>query len=93
MIKNVDIDKYKYSGYGIGFDRRGNFLVSGRFGRNLILFGVDMTSSSQADNKKKDTLILGEGPRQRLGDTTLTVERNYSTNFTENDKKFSLSLN
>ena len=84
MIKNVDIDKYKYSGYGIGFDRHGNFLVSGRFG---------MTSSSQADNKKKDTLILGEGPGQRLGDTTLTAERNYSTNFTENDKKFSLSLN
>ena len=22
LIKNADIDKYKYSGYGIGFDRR-----------------------------------------------------------------------
>ena len=27
LTKNADVDKYKYSGYGIGFERRGNFLV------------------------------------------------------------------
>ena len=25
LTKNADIDKYEYSGYGIGFDRRGSF--------------------------------------------------------------------
>ena len=25
LTKNADIDKYGYSGYGIGFDRRGGF--------------------------------------------------------------------
>ena len=25
LTKNADIDKYGYSGYGIGFDRRGSF--------------------------------------------------------------------
>ena len=25
LTKNADIDKYKYSGYGIGFDRHGSF--------------------------------------------------------------------
>ena len=25
LTKNIDIDKYKYSGYGIGFDRKGFF--------------------------------------------------------------------
>ena len=25
LIKNADIDKYGYSGYGIGFDRHGSF--------------------------------------------------------------------
>ena len=25
LTKNADIEKYKYSGYGIGFDRRSNF--------------------------------------------------------------------
>ena len=26
LVKNADIDKYKYLGYGIGFDSRGTFL-------------------------------------------------------------------
>ena len=33
VTKNADIDKYKYSGYGIGFDRRRTFsFPSGGFG-------------------------------------------------------------
>ena len=47
LTKNVDIDKYKYYGYGIGFDRHG------RLGRNVIIFGVDISSLTKIDNKKK----------------------------------------
>ena len=44
LTKNTDIVKYKYSGYGIGFDRKGFFLhPSGGTGRNVIIFGVDMS--------------------------------------------------
>ena len=75
MTKNNDIDKYKYSGYGIGFDRKGKFSLGNEFGRNCIIFGVDMSSSVHIDNKKKDILILGEGSTQRLDGTTLTVEK------------------
>ena len=32
---------------------------SGGTGRNVIIFGVDMSSSTKTDNKKKDILILG----------------------------------
>ena len=43
LTKNVDIDKYGYSGYGVGFDRRGSFSFrSGGFGQNVLIFGVDM---------------------------------------------------
>ena len=28
LTKNADFDKYKYSGYGIGFDAWGSFLLS-----------------------------------------------------------------
>ena len=36
LTKIADIDKYKYSGYGIGFDRRSSFsFPSGRFGQNV----------------------------------------------------------
>ena len=35
---------------------------AGGFGKNAIVFGADMSSSVHFDNKKKDILILGEGP-------------------------------
>ena len=62
--KNVDVDEYKYFGYEIGFDRKGEFSCRNGFGRNLSAFGVDMSSSVHVDNKRKDILILGEGPTQ-----------------------------
>ena len=92
LTKNADIDKYGYSGYGIGFDRHGSFSFPGTgLGRNVIIFGVDMSSSTKIDNRKKDILILGKGPTQGL-EHTLSAEKMYSINFTENIKKFCLSL-
>ena len=79
MTKNGDIDKYKYSGYVIGFDRKGSFLVGNGVGRKVIIFGVDMSSSLHIDNKKKDILILGIGPTQGL-EHTLIAEKMYSIN-------------
>ena len=93
LTKNADIDKYRYSGYGIGFDRRGSFsFPGGGFGQNAIIFGADMNSSIHIDNKKKDILILGLGPTQGLGENSLTAEKIYSINFTITKKKFCLSL-
>ena len=51
-----------------------------------------MSSSVHLDNKKNNILILGEDLLQRLDGTTLTAEKMYSINFTENNKKFHLSL-
>ena len=53
LTKHVDVDQYKYSGYGIGFDRKGFYSLSNEVGRNVIIFGVYMSSSLQIDNKKK----------------------------------------
>ena len=68
MTKNADIDKYGYSGYGIGFDRKSSFSFpgGGGFGQNVLIFGVDMSSSAHIDNKKKDILAFGKGPTQVL---------------------------
>ena len=39
LIKNADIEKYGYSGYGIGFDRRSSFsFPGGGFGQNILFF-------------------------------------------------------
>ena len=51
-----------------------------------------MSSFVHVDNKKKDILVLGEGPTQGLDDTTLTAEAKYRINFTQSGKKISLNL-
>ena len=92
LTKNADIEKYGYSGYGIGFDRHGSFSFSGtRLGRNVMIFGVDMISSTKIEIRKKDILILGKGPTQGL-EHTQSAEKMYSINFTEHNKKVCLSL-
>ena len=43
MTENADIGKFKYSGYGIGFDRKGIFShPSGGTDKNVIMFGEDI---------------------------------------------------
>ena len=66
LTKNSDIDKSKYSGYGTGFHRNRTFSFGNGVGRNVKIFGVDMSSSAEIDNRKKDILILGKGLTQGL---------------------------
>ena len=81
LTKNTHINRYKYSRYRTGFDRYG---VTGR---NAIIFGVDMSSSTKIDYSKDGILILGKGSTQGL-EHTLSAEKMYSINFTEHNKTF-----
>ena len=54
LIKNADINKYWYSGYGIGFDRKSRFSFPNvEFGQTVLIFGADMSSSTHVNNKKR----------------------------------------
>ena len=80
--------------YGMEFDSRSEFLFTdGSMGKNVIIFGADMSSSVHIDNEKRNILILDEGPTQGLDDTILTEEAIYPTNFIQLNKRFVLSLN
>ena len=57
----------------------------------LILFGPDMSSFVHLDNRKKYILILGKSATKGLDDTKLTAEKEYATNFSDQNKKFCLS--
>ena len=93
LTKHVDIGQYKYSGYGIGFDRKGEFSFGCRgFGRNVTIFGADMSSSVHINNKNRSILVLGKDLIQRIDGTAIYAEKLYSINFTENNKKICLSL-
>ena len=93
VTKNAHLGKYKYSGSGIGFHSRSEFSCThGSMGKNVIIFGADMSSSVDIDKKNKDVLVLGEGTTQGLDDTTFTAEAKLPINFTQPRKRFVLSL-
>ena len=54
LTENADPDKYRYSGYGIGYDATSQFSwADGRWCENAISFRVDNSSSVQVDNKTR----------------------------------------
>ena len=49
--------------------------ADGCMGKNIIIFGVDISSSVHVDNKNNDIIIIiGDGPKQILDHNTLRGE-------------------
>ena len=101
ITKNAaDNSKNNYKGYGICFDKRSQFghtiTEDGRAyttnGRNVLIFGVDMSFSAHATNRANHIYLMGDGLTQGINDTTLYVEKNNCRNFTDPGKKFVVSL-
>ena len=100
ITKNADTSKYNYKGYGICFDEGNQFghtITEGGFAhttnaRNVIMFGVDTSSSIQATNRANHIYVIGRGFIQGIHDTAIYAEKNFYRNFTDPGKKFVLSL-
>ena len=52
IVENSDKEKWVYNDYGIAFDGKGMWNFGNDFARNVVIFGVDDSSSSHADNHK-----------------------------------------
>ena len=79
LSNNADPNKYGCSVYGIGFAAFSQFSLSNsEWGKIVVIFGVDHSTSVHANNRKKDILVLGEGPPDGLDGATLTIEAKYS---------------
>ena len=61
-------------------------------GRNVLIFGADMSFSIHATNRRNHIYAMGDGLTQGSNDTTIYAEKKYFRNFTEPDVKFVLSL-
>ena len=57
-----------------------------RHGKNVIIFGVDNSSSVHIDGRNENILVLGEGSTQDLEDATITAEVKYPVYCTEQEK-------
>ena len=91
ITKNViDYDKNNYKGYSICFDERSQFghtiTEDGRAhtsnGRNVLIFGADMSFSTHATNRANHIYLMGDGLTQGVNDTTIYAEKKYWRNFT-----------
>ena len=89
--RNRNTSRYKYVGYGICFDEGSNFSFGNRIdARNVIILGCDDQSSSHANNKKNNIIVLRKDftqgiPTDGTGNT-IYAEKIYKTNMTEPKK-------
>ena len=96
----TDNTKNNHKGYGICFDEGSQFghtITEEGFthttnGRNVLIFGADMSFSVHATNRASHIYLMGDGLKKGINDTTIYVEKNYYRNFTDPGKKFVLSL-
>ena len=77
LVKNSDKEKQVYSGYGMAFDRIGTWNSDNGDAWNVIILGVD-NSSSHTDNHKNNFLVLGEGPTYCINGSFCTPEKKLS---------------
>ena len=76
MFKNVELDKnpdrekHSYFRYDIGFDSCSLFSNAGfDWGKSIVIFGVNESSSVEIDKKKKYILVYCESTTQRSDDS------------------------
>ena len=81
LVRNAIKSKFTYNVLGIVFDGEGSCSFGNDFARNVVIFGVDNSSSSHNDNQKNHFLLLGVGPADGINDSTgaakkiLTLEK------------------
>ena len=100
ITKNTDYSKNNYTGYGLCFDEGGEFGHTVKQGncnrttnaKNVIIFGVDMSSSVHATNRANNIYVMGKEFIQGINDTTIYAEKLFNNDFTEHGVKFVLSL-
>ena len=89
LVRNADKSKFTYNGRRIAFDGEGSWSFGNDFD---VIFGADNSSSSHTDNKKKNFLVLGNGPIQGINDITGSTGKKISINFSKANTKFCSSL-
>ena len=65
-----------YSEYGTAFDGKSEWNLGNGFARNVLIFGVDNSSSSHTDIRKNKFLILNEGPTYGINKRFSLLEKN-----------------
>ena len=100
ITKNTDSSKNNHTGYGLCFYEGGEFGHTVRqcnFDRttnakNVIILGINMSSSIHGTNRANNIYVMGKDFIQGINYTTIYAEKLFHNNFKEFGVKFVLSI-
>ena len=100
ITKSTDTSKYNYKGCGICFDEGSQFghtITEGGFAhttnaRNVLIFGADISVSTNANNRANNIYVTGELFIQGIKILRYMQKKKFYRNFTDPGKKFMLRL-
>ena len=78
LIQKKIVIKHVYSGYGITFDSGGSWSFDHDFARNVIIVGVDNSSSSHSDNCNNKFLITDQVSTYGINGSFGSLEKKFS---------------
>ena len=77
ITKYLNTSHYQYFGYGICFNEGSNFSFGNIFnGKNIIIFGCDLSSSSHSTNRANNIYVLGKDFIQGINGTNNLCREN-----------------
>ena len=75
LVRNPIKSKFICNGWGTAFDAEGSWSFDIDSSGNVLSFGVDNTSPSDIDRRKKNFLVLDEGPPFGINDSIGAAEK------------------
>ena len=75
IVKTSDKETYVYSANRIAFVSACSWSFDYYFPRNVIILGVDNSSSSHSDNRKNNFLMLSEAPTYGINESFGSPEK------------------
>ena len=88
LVRNSIKSKFTYNGREIAFDGESEWSFGIDYARNVVIFGVDNSSSSPTDNRKNSFLVLGEGPTFDINRSNDTAEEDLALTLVKQTQNF-----
>ena len=79
---------YVCNRYRTTFNNAGSWSFDNDFARNVIIFGVDNSSSSHSENRKNNFLVLDEGPTYGINESFGSPGKKFNINFSKANTSF-----
>ena len=82
IVKNSDKENYVYNGYGIKFNSPGPWTFGNDFARNVMIFGVDISSTAHFPKCKNNFVSVRSNSNYGINGGFGLPEKKFNINFT-----------